>query len=72
MLSVISQILTRRLFAHLTHFLGLSMLARPENVVYFFRQVVGVPSVTQEVLKQRTADYQGWVEAYARKQRIPL
>ncbi len=29
----------------------LSMLSRPENVVYFFRQVVGVPSVTQEVLR---------------------
>jgi len=50
----------------------LSMLSRPENVVYFFRQVVGVPSVTQEVLKQRTADYQAWMEAYARNQRIPI
>jgi hypothetical protein len=48
----------------------LSMLSRPENVVYFFRQVVGVPSVTQEVLKQRTHEYQAWVEAYARNQRI--
>ena len=50
----------------------LSMLSRPENVVYFFRQVVGVPCVTQDVLKQRTKDYQAWVEAYALHQGIPI
>jgi hypothetical protein len=50
----------------------LSMLSRPENVVYFFRQVVGVPCVTQEVLRQRTQDYQTWVEAYALNQGIPI
>lgn len=50
----------------------LSMLSRPENVVYFFRQVVGVPCITQEVLKQRTKDYQTWVEAYALHQGIPI
>jgi hypothetical protein len=50
----------------------LSMLSRPENVVYFFRQVVGVPSVTKEVLRKRTDDYQGWVEAYALHQGIPI
>lgn len=50
----------------------LSMLSRPENVVYFFRQVVGVPSVTKEVLRQRTEDYQTWVEAYALNHGIPI
>jgi hypothetical protein len=50
----------------------LSMLSRPENVVYFFRQVVGVPSVTQEVLRQRTSDYHTWVEAYALNHGIPI
>lgn len=50
----------------------LSMLSRPENVVYFFRHVVGVPSVTQEVLRQRTNDYQAWVEAYALNHDIPI
>jgi len=50
----------------------LSMLSRPENVVYFFRQVVGVPSVTKEVLRKRTDDYQHWVEAYALHQGIPI
>jgi hypothetical protein len=32
----------------------LSGLSRPEQVVYFFRQVVGVPAITKEVLGQRT------------------
>jgi hypothetical protein len=50
----------------------LSMLSRPENVVYFFRQVIGVPSVTQEVLRKRTEEYQRWVEAYALHQGIPI
>jgi hypothetical protein len=50
----------------------LSMLSRPENVVYFFRQVVGVPCITQEVLRQRTQDYQTWVEAYALNHGIPI
>ena len=36
----------------------LSGLSRPEQVVHFFRQVVGVPVVSKEVLSQRTADYQ--------------
>ncbi len=50
----------------------LSMLSRPENVVYFFRKVVGVPSLTKEVLMERTQRYQAWVEAYARNHQIPL
>jgi len=31
----------------------LSGLSRPEQVVYFFRQVVGVPAISKEVLSQR-------------------
>jgi hypothetical protein len=50
----------------------LSILSQPENAVYFFRQVVGVPSVTQEVLRQRTNDYQTWVEAFALNRGIPI
>ena len=50
----------------------LSGLSRPEQVVYFFRQVVGVPAITKEVLSRRTNDYQGWVEAYACNQDIPI
>ena len=37
----------------------LSMLSRPENVVYFFHKVVGIPLITKEVLKQRTARLPG-------------
>ena len=50
----------------------LSGLSRPEQVVYFFRQVVGKPVVDKEVLRQRTIDYQNWVEAYARNHAIPI
>ena len=49
----------------------LSGLSRPEQVVYFVRQVLGLPVVSKEVLRQRTADYRDWVEAYARNHRIP-
>jgi hypothetical protein len=50
----------------------LSGLSRPEQVVYFFRSVVGVATVDKEVLRQRTADYQAWVEAFARNHRLPV
>jgi hypothetical protein len=50
----------------------LSALSRPEQVVYFFRQVLGVPVVSKEILSQRTADYQSWVEAFARNHRTPI
>jgi len=50
----------------------LSGLSRPEQVVYFFRQVVGVKAVDKEVLSRRTNDYQKWVEAFARNHRIPM
>ena len=50
----------------------LSGLSRPEQVVYFFRQVVGKPAVDKAVLSQRTGDYQNWVEAFARNHHIPI
>jgi len=50
----------------------LSGLSRPEQVVYFVRQVLGLPVVSKEVLSQRTRDYQDWVEAYARNHHIPI
>src|SRR5215471_18025291 len=50
----------------------LSMLSRPENVVYFFHKVVGIPLITKEVLVQRTHDYQRWVEGFARNHNIPM
>src|SRR5438128_3043582 len=50
----------------------LSALSRPEQVVHFFRPVVGVPVVSKEVLSQRTADYQNWVEVFARNHQITI
>src|SRR5438093_1573147 len=50
----------------------LSGLSRPENVVYLFRNVLGVGAITKEVLSARTRDYQAWVEAYARNRKIPI
>src|SRR5208283_2568293 len=50
----------------------LSALSRPEQVVHFFRQVLGIPVVSKEILSQRTADYQNWVEAFARNHHAPI
>lgn len=50
----------------------LPLLTRPENVVHFFRDVHGVGAITKEVLRQRTTDYNQWVEAFARNHRIPI
>jgi hypothetical protein len=50
----------------------LNGLSRPEQVVHFVREVLGIPVVSKEVLSQRTNDYQNWVEAYARNHQIPI
>lgn len=50
----------------------LSGLSRPEQVVYFFREVLGIPVVNKEILSQRTDDYRNWVEAFARNHKIPI
>jgi hypothetical protein len=50
----------------------LSGLSRPEQVVYFFREVLGMPVVSKEVLSRRTDDYRDWVEAFARNHKITM
>src|SRR6266571_3305388 len=50
----------------------LSGLSRPEQVVYFFRNVVGVAVIDKAVLSQRTEVYRNWVEAYARNHKLPI
>jgi hypothetical protein len=50
----------------------LSGLSRPEQAVYFFREVLHVPAITKEVLRQRTMDYRSWVEAFARNHGIQI
>jgi hypothetical protein len=47
-------------------------LTRPEQLAYFFRSVLGIEPITKEALAKRTQDYQGWVESYARNQKIPI
>jgi len=48
------------------------LLTRPENIVHFFREVHGIRAITKEVLRQRTSEYNQWVEAFARNHGIPL
>jgi hypothetical protein len=50
----------------------LERLQAPKNIVYFFRQVVGVPSVTPEVLASRTEAYRAWMTAYADGEGVPV
>ena len=50
----------------------LEHLARPGQVVHFFREVLGVQAITKDALGKRTQEYKQWVEAFARKQQIPM
>jgi len=50
----------------------LNGLSRPEQAIYFFREVLHVPSVSKEVLRQRTEDYRNWVEAFARNHAVQI
>ena len=50
----------------------LSGLSRPEQVVYFFRQVLSIPVISKEVLRQRTDDYRNWVGAFASNHKISM
>ena len=50
----------------------LSGLSRPEQAVYFFRDVIGEAMISKEVLSRRTQQYQAWVEAYARNHKITI
>ena len=40
----------------------LPLLTRPENIVHFFRDVHAVGAITKDVLRQRTTEYNQWVE----------
>jgi hypothetical protein len=51
------------------HLLG---LMRESQVVYFFRDVCGHPKLTKELLRQRSQDYQTWVEQFALNHKVPL
>src|SRR5215472_5167295 len=48
------------------------LLTRPENIVHFFHDVHQIKTISKEVVRQRTDDYHRWVEAFAKKRKIPL
>jgi len=50
----------------------LSGLRRPEQIVYFFRDVAGIPVIDKTVLSRRTEVYRNWVEAYASNHKLPI
>jgi hypothetical protein len=50
----------------------LPLLTREEHIVHFFRDGHGIYPITKEALRQRTQEYQQWVEAFARNHRIPI
>lgn len=51
------------------HLLG---LMRESQVVYFFRDVCGHPKLTKELVRQRSREYQTWVEHFALNHKVPL
>jgi len=50
----------------------LSFFQHEGHVVAFFRNLVGAPVLSKEVLSKRTQDYNRWVEAFAKKNSVPL
>src|SRR6266536_3123037 len=50
----------------------LTGLQRPEQLVHFFHDVVGVDGIEPKVLLGRTAAYRAWVEQYTQGQGIPV
>ena len=42
----------------------ISMLSRPENIVYFFRNVLRSTVYYKGILGQRTKDYNKWIDSY--------
>jgi hypothetical protein len=47
-------------------------LQRPENLVYFFHDVVGIKCIEPSVLMSRTDRYRDWVRQYTADRRIPV
>lgn len=47
-------------------------LQRPENLIYFFHDVVGIDRIGPAVLEQRTNAYKAWVRRITQEHGIPL
>jgi hypothetical protein len=50
----------------------LPLLTREEHIVHFFRDVHRIYPIATQALRQRTEEYQRWVEAFAQEHRIPI
>jgi len=50
----------------------LERLQRPENLVHFFHNVVGIVCIEPAVLEQRTNAYRAWIRRLTEEQGIPL
>src|SRR5438552_17327896 len=47
-------------------------LQRPENLIYFFHDIVGIDAVEPAVLEQRTNAYRAWVRRVPGEHSIPM
>jgi hypothetical protein len=47
-------------------------LQRPENLIYFFHDIVGIDCIEPAVLEQRTNGYKAWVRRITEDQGIPV
>src|SRR5437762_12346652 len=47
-------------------------LQRPENLIYFFHDVVGIDAIDPAVLEQRTNAYKAWVRRTTDELNIPV
>src|SRR5215470_5292291 len=47
-------------------------LQRPENLIYFFQDVVGIDAIEPAVLEQRTNAYKAWVRRGTEERGIPV
>src|SRR5713226_4103058 len=47
-------------------------LQRPENLIYFFHEVVGIDAIEPAVLEQRTKAYKAWVRRITDELGIPV
>jgi hypothetical protein len=50
----------------------LERLQRPEYLVHFFHDVVGIPCIEPAVLEQRTIAYKAWVRQFTDERGIPV
>jgi hypothetical protein len=47
-------------------------LQRPEQLVYFFHDVVGIACIEPRVLAERTTQYRAWVERFTQEEGSPI